>query len=171
METNTNNVTVVVTSQEGHTEFSLTSKDALAKVIEIHNNQGKWAYLGSSVVSPSRLTEDMLQEHKVVVMADALVGGQGSEMIIDLHIAPFQNEDKSSAVEAVDPESKFVVTMEYVPQNVEKFRLEPALRVWVNQEFFTEVAHQRELIFKGALAKLNEFMNLELAKYRNTYKV
>lgn len=162
-------VTVRVASLEGHTDFSLTPKDALAKVREVHNKEGKWAYVGTSVVAPSRLTEEMLAEAKVVRMLNAVIGGDG--MIVDLHIAPFESQDGTSLVEAISPDSKFVVTMEYIPADPSKLRVEPGLRVWVNQEFITEVAHLRTVIFKGGLEKLEEFLQKELSNFKTTYNV
>ena len=45
-------VVIKVTSDEGHTEFTLTKKEAVSKLTELYDGGQRWIYLNGSVVSP-----------------------------------------------------------------------------------------------------------------------
>ena len=108
-------VTIKVASNEGHTEFSLTPKEAIDKINEIYTNENKWLYIDGSNVLPSRMTESMLVEAQSITMLNAIVGGEYKpdlSGIIDLHITKFTDEHGDSVVEGMDERSTFPITIE-----------------------------------------------------------
>lgn len=167
-------VKIDVASLEGHTEYSLTPKDAVEKVQQIAKDEGKWLYLDGKNVTPSRVTESMLTSAKSIRMMDTVVGGATTtnhSAVIDLHITPFSDAEGNSMVEGSDEKSVFPITIEYIPADPANLRVEPGIRVWVDENQFPVVAHLRNLFFKGTLAKLEEFLSKELAQFKNTYNV
>lgn len=175
MENNKKQVTVKVTSNEGHTEFTTTSKDAIEKINEIYESEGKWVYVDGTNVAPSRLTESMLEDAQNITLANIVVGGhcceEGLSAIFDLHITNFTNQDGDSEVEGMDENSTFPITIEMVMPDQDKLVTEPRIRLWIDESKIVEVIHMRNLIFKGLKRKLDEFAENGLAEYRHIYNV
>ena len=167
-------VVIKVTSDEGHTEFTLIKKEAVSKLTELYDGGQRWIYLNGSVVSPSRLSESMLTPDTEIKVANALVGGycyEDPEADFDLHIAKFNNGDGEWDIKAISPKSKFPMVIEIIPANAEEIRTAPAVRVWVDEDSVVEVLHMRSLLCKGIEHVLDEFVEGEADKYATIYNV
>lgn len=166
-------VTIKLMSDEGHTEFTLATPDALVKLNELHNNGQRWVYVNGAVVSPSRLTEQILEDANSISVYNPLVGGVNDPITFDvaLHIAKLKDENGEYSIESVSKFSRFPLILEFIPKNDEELRTSAGITIHVEEEDVITVISSRNALVQAIKAKLDEFANLEYGKFRETFNV
>ncbi len=71
----TKKIEIAVISDEGHSEFSLVPQEALEKVRQLTNKEGKWLYLDNVYTNTETLTELDLINAVDVTLTNAVAGG------------------------------------------------------------------------------------------------
>ncbi|MBC8410404.1 MAG: hypothetical protein H8E12_17030 [Rhodobacteraceae bacterium] len=69
-------VTVKIVSSSGHDEYEDTAVMALDRIASECNDNGKWAYINGTQVTPGEITISDILEAEDITLTNALVGGQ-----------------------------------------------------------------------------------------------
>lgn len=68
-------ITISVISNSCEKIFSLTPNEAIKKIVQLYNENHYWVYLDSSLVHPSKITEETLLNVKNILITSPVVGG------------------------------------------------------------------------------------------------
>ena len=150
-------INFAVTSYEGHSEYSLLPKQALAKIKKMAKEENKWTFIGGEVKNTELLKESDLvqaQEDELEIMlVNAIAGGCNDvEKPVEIN---FETVKKISGI-TIDIEED-----DYVKR----------VTVAVGTENLIDIVHDREVIVKAIERKLEEFAQREIDGLRTALNV
>ncbi len=156
----TQKIDFAVTSNEGHSEYSMLPKEALAKIKELEKEQDKWVFVGKDHVKSETLTEkDLLgamEDDEDITLVTSIAGGE----------VDFENGEKAIKIEIDVVEKKSGIVVDFDVSEYEK-----KVSIKLGQDTLYDVVHNRDIIVAAIEKKLDNLASSQVEDLRKLLNV
>jgi len=145
-----------VTSNEGHSEFSMLPKEALAKIRQLEKEEDKWVFVGKDHVKSETLTETDLigamDDGEDITLVTSIAGG---------NCVDFENGEKAIVIEMDVVEKKSGLVIDFESTEYEK-----KVVIKLGKESLYDVLHDRDIIVAAIEKKLDNLASSQVEDLR-----